>query len=211
MNISIKDVLISFVVGLVVFSLLMLIICVGIFKSEIDVATSKNTQQSLKQEHIIHKAVIFAVPQSNGEGLKMAVLALYDKKDNELLLSPVYGDYLMNYRASLSYVEGVYKQHWVVALSELFNSISGVEVSVNDIVTVQNAINFAVFKDQMKNFFTESENSFKAIFDCNESVEQIQFKDISIAVTEQITENTHQHISIINVDETVNRFKNIIG
>ena len=210
MNISIKDILLSFAIGLIVFSLLMLVICVGIFKSDIDVALSKSPQQGDKQMCEIHKAVIFVVPQSNGEGLKMAVLAAFDQENRELLLTPVYGDYLMNYRNSLSYVESVYNQNGKLALSELFKSISSIEVATDDIIDTQNAINFAEFKEQTRKYFSENEKLFDEVFETATELSSIQFKDIFIVTTEQITENTHQHINIINVDETVERFKNII-
>lgn len=210
MNISIKDTLLSFAIGLIIFSLLMLVICVGIFRSEISVASNPNSEQSDAQTLSLHKAVIFVVPQSDGTGLKMAVLALLDEEKNELSLSPVYGDYLMSYQTSLSYVEGVYRQVGRAMLPELFKSISGIEVADGDIIDTQSSINFAEFKEYIKSYFSDNTGEFAALFGSAVDISLIKLKDISIAVTEQITENTHQHISIINIDETVEKFKNIV-
>ena len=79
MNISVKDMIISFAAGLVIFSLLMVFVCVGIFNSEIEVAAS-DIPHSVENEKIdLHSVVIFTVPSLDSTNLDFAVLAMLDE------------------------------------------------------------------------------------------------------------------------------------
>ena len=148
MNISVKDMLISFVAGLVIFSLLMVVICTGIFDSEIKVAKSTPHQSDASYTIELHKAVVFTIPKKNGDLLEFSVLAMLDSNRNEIYLTPIYGDFLMNYRDSLSYVSSVYENVGTSMFPEFVKAFSGIVLDENDIIAFYNVINLAEFKTE---------------------------------------------------------------
>ncbi len=209
MNISVKDMIISFAAGLVIFSLLMVFVCVGIFNSEIEVAAS-DIPHSVENEKIdLHSVVIFTVPSLDSTNLDFAVLAMLDEKGKTLYFTAVYGDYLMNYRNSLSYVSGVYRKLGNSMLPELVKAFSG--VTADKVVAFQNVINFAEFKTELENYFLTAPDKFVEVFDSELSYSEINIKDLPLAISEQKTENTHERIEVIDVESSVEIFKSIIG
>lgn len=211
MNISVKDMLISFVAGLVIFSLLMVVICAGIFDSEIKVATSAPPQADAHHTIELHKAVVFTIPQKNGDSLEFFVLAMLDSNENEIYLTPVYGDLLMNYRDSLSYVSSVYEKVGASMLPELVKAFSGLLIEENDIVAFHNVINLAEFKSELLNHFTENSSEFSEIFECNKLISDFKLNDFLLETVESRTEDTHVIIRTIDTEKSVAKFKSILG
>lgn len=211
MNISVKDMLISFVAGLVIFSLLMVVICAGIFDSEIRVATSAPPQADAHHTIELHKAVVFTIPQKNGDSLEFFVLAMLDSNENEIYLTPVYGDLLMNYRDSLSYVSSVYEKVGASMLPELVKAFSGLLIEENDIVAFHNVINLAEFKSELLNHFTENSSEFSEIFECNKLISDFKLNDFLLETVESRTEDTHVIIRTIDTEKSVAKFKSILG
>ena len=208
MNISVKDMIISFAAGLVIFSLLMVFICIGIFNSEIEVSAF-DIPHSVENEKIdLHSAVVFTVPSADDANLELAVLAMLDEKGKTLYFTAVYGDYLMNYRNSLSYVSGVYREVGDSMLPELVKSFSG--VTVEEVVAFQNVINFAEFKTELGNYFSTAPDKFVEVFNSELSYSEINIKDLPLAIKVQKTENTYERIEVIDVERSVETFKSII-
>ena len=211
MNISIKDVLISFVAGLVIFSLVMVALCSGIFNSQIEVAKAESPQNDVVDTIDLHKAVIFTVPQKDGKDLYFSVLAMLDSDRNEIYLTPVYGDLLMNYRDSLSYVSSVYEKVGGVTLKELVKAFSGLSIEENDIVEFKNVINFAEFKIELSSYFSQNSDDFFELFECDKQFSDFKLIDFPLVTADCQIQNTHQTVKTIDVDKSVSNFKSILG
>ena len=211
MNISVKDMLISFVAGLVIFSLLMVVICTGIFNSEIKVAKSTPHPNDASYTIELHKAVVFTIPKKNGDLLEFSVLAMLDSNRNEIYLTPIYGDFLMNYRDSLSYVSSVYENVGTSMFPEFVKAFSGIVLDENDIIAFYNVINLAEFKTEFLNYFTENNGEFSKLFECDKQISDFKFNDFPIETVESRTEDTHVIIKTIDTEKTVTKFKSILG
>ena len=212
MNIAVKDVLVSFVVGVIIFSLLMLVVCVGIFNSEIEVSAGEPACISETEKINLHKTVVFAVNSEENSKLSLAVFAMFDESRKELYLTPIYGDYLMNYKDSLSYVSNVYAEVGTDMLCELVKSFSGLSVSEDDVkVFEKSVINFAEFKTELSALYSVNDGMFAETFDSGTAFSDISLKVIALPIEEQKTENTHQRIQVIDVARAVDRFKSIVG
>lgn len=211
MNISVKDMLISFAAGLVIFSLLMVVICMGIFNSEINVAKFGLPQIDTDDTIALHKSVVFTIPQKSGDALEFSVLAMLDSDKNEIYLTPIYGDFLMNYRDSLSYVSSVYDKVGIAMLPELVKAFSGLLLEENDVVAFHNVINYAEFKTELLNYFTENNGEFSEIFECDKKVSDFKVTDFPLVTVESRTDDTHVIIKTIDTEKSVEKFKSILG
>ena len=205
MNLSVKNMILAFVVGLVVFSLLMLSLCVGMFNSEIEVAKSGETKDQEKVDLIdLDKAIVFKADKKYGSGVDFFVLVLIDNSSKKVLLTPIYGDYLIPYKNALSYVSSVYSEIGNKAFPEIIRAFSGISLEEKDVFDVVNSINYESFKS---NIFSELENAAYGISDISE----YQIEDFYISVKENQTDNTHERIRQIDTEQSVKNFRTNLG
>ena len=211
MNISVKDMLVSFAIGLVVFSLIMVALCCGIFNSQIKVAKAESPQNEVAYKIDLHKSVIFAIPEKEGDNLYFSVLVMIDQDRKEMYLTPVYGDLLMNYRDSLSYVSGVYEKVGSAALTELVRSFSGLSLEESAVISFKNVMNFTEFKTELYTYFSQNNDDFLEMFECDKQFSEFKLIDFPLVTADCQIQNTHQMVKTIDVEKSVSNFKSILG
>ena len=205
MNLSVKNMIFAFAVGLVVFSLLMFSLCVGMFNSEIEVAKSGEVQRQEPVETItLDNAVIFKADKKEGIGVDFFVLAMIDSTSKRILLTPVYGDCLVPYKNSLSYVSSVYSELGDEAFCEIIKAFSGISIEKKDVFVIKNAINYDSFKS---NIVIELESKIEVTDDWSD----YQVEDFPVVLKENQTDNTHERIRQIDTEQSVENFRIILG
>ncbi len=208
MNISFKNLIFSFVVCLIIFSILLSIICVGIFDSKVLVAKSRNDVALEVDNIMLHKAVVFK-SLDDGE-LDFFVLVILDKVNKTVYLSPIFDDYLTNYQnnSGATYVRGAYSLAGDRAIIEIIRSFSGLDVSYTDIIEVNE--DFEDFKSSFKSSYLLDQSKFTDIFECDKMGADFAVNELRVVLDEVSITGTVSNINKINVDKTVKKFKEII-
>lgn len=208
MHFSLKNTLFSFVVGLVVFSLLMLAVCCWYFNSEVEVATDES-QPTIESGRVLELSGAVIYKNCNGEELEYAVLVTYDDRYKQLLFSKISGDFLMNYRDSMSYVSSVYADVGDTALVELVNSFSGINAA--QVIELDGSVAYDDVVLEIQKLFWADGELMKEVFNTDSSIFSVDTVEFPIVTQAMQTDNTHEDIIIINTDETVKKFKNTFG
>ena len=204
MHFSLKNMLFSFAAGLVVFSLLMVWVCSDYFNSEVKVALSDKTPAATSSDkYNLHEAVVFKSCDNNG--LDFAVLVIVDTHNDKMLFSRLSGNYLMNYRDSMSYISNVYDSVGDTALVELVKAVSG--ISVNKVIPLDGSVAYDKVVDEIQKLFEADSALFADTF--NTEADALGFDMIEFPIVTSIiqTENTHENIVVIDTEKTVNKFK----
>jgi len=205
MNLSVKNMIFAFAAGLVVFSLIMTALCVGMFNSEIEVAKKGDIKQSEETDILtLDNAVIFKADKKEGKGIDFLVFVMIDNTSKRVLITPVYGDYLIPYKNALSYVSTVYDELGNKAFPKMIKAFSGILVDENNIFDIENAINYDIFK---ANIVSELENNISGDVDWS----NYQIEDFIVALKENQTDNTHERIKQIDTEQCVKKFRNLLG
>lgn len=200
MNLSVKNMILAFAVGLVVFSLLMTALCVAMFNSEIDVAKKDAVSANEKQESFSYdKALAFTVEKSEG-GLSFAVLTLVDTEAKTVFLTPVYGDYLIPYKNALSYVANVYYEMGDKMLPEAIKAFSGVVVPQSNVLGLDGVVNYDGFKSTILPKLSATVGG---------DFSDYTVKDLELELKQNQTENTHEQIKQVDTEKSVAKFRNI--
>ena len=203
MNLSVKNMIFAFVAGLVVFSLIMTALCVGMFNSEIEGAKNVEGMQAETIETVtLDKTIVFKVEKS--EGINFIVLAMIDNNSKKILLTPVYGDYLMPYKNALSYVSNVYLELGDGMLPEMVKAFSGLAVSDTAMRSVENVVNYEGFKSALL-------SDFSSEISANGDISEYGIEDFTLVLKENQTENTHEKIKQIDTEKSVEKFRTILG
>ena len=200
MHLSVKNMILAFAIGLVVFSLLMTALCVAMFNSEIDVA--KKDVASIVEKHesfSYDNALAFTVEKSEG-GLNFAVLALIDNENKTVFVTPMYGDYLIPYKNALSYVANVYSEIGNKMLPEAIKAFSGVVVPQDNIFKLEGVVNYEGFKAMLV-------PKLAAVVGGDFSVYTV--KDIELELKENQTKNTHEQIKQVDTEKSVAKFRKL--
>lgn len=204
MNLSVKNMIFAFVTGLVVFSLIMTAICVGMFNSEVEVAKSGDIDKPESAEVIsLDKAVAFKVENNENGGISFIVLAMVDNDNGKVLLTPIYGDYLIPYKNALSYVSNVYLEIGDEMLPEMIKAFSGIALGESDIFAVENIVNYDGLKAVVLAELADKIGG-------NQSYSSYEVKDFLLVLKENQTENTHERIKQIDTEKSVEKFRNIL-
>ena len=200
MHLSVKNMILAFAIGLVVFSLLMTALCVAMFNSEIDVAKKDAASAIEKQESFSYdNAIAFTVEKSEG-GLSFAVLTLIDTENKTLFLTPMYGDYLIPYKNALSYVSNVYYEMGDKMLPEAIKAFSGVVVSQDNVFKLEGVVNYEGFKSVLlPRLAVVAGGDFSGY----------TVKDVELELKENQTENTHEQIKQVDTEKSVAKFRNL--
>jgi hypothetical protein len=205
MSFSLKNMLFSFALGLVLFSLIMVAVSVSAFNSEVKVI-SDDSAITDRQSVITSIDRAIAVKKIDDDGaLDYAVLILFDESSKNISVTPVCGDYLMNYKNSLSYVSGVYKNLGDEAIVELFKALSGISVDCSDVVILEESWDCGTFLDKI---LSKSKDISDWLFNGVQYQEVIDFP-LTITVTQ--TQNSGESISIIDTESCVSQFKKLFG
>jgi len=199
MNLSVKNMIFAFVTGLVVFSLIMAIICVGMFNSEIKVAQSDVVSKPDSGEKVGLDGVVVFKVTNNGE-MNFIVLAMVDCKGERILLTPVYSDYLIPYKNALSYVSNVYLEMGDKMIPEAIKAFSGLTVDKNEIVTLENVVNYEGFKAVVLSELAGKVNT-------DGDISSYRLEALNVA----LTENSQGNIKQIDIEKSVEHFKTILG
>ena len=204
MNISVKNMLFAFVTGLIVFSLIMTAICIGKFNSEVPVAQNKiESPEPSDNTFLLDKAIVFKVSDENETNLNFAVLTMIDMGNKNILLTPIYGNYLVPYQSSTqsshSAVSNIYTDVGDDGLVELVKAFSGILINKDNIVNFENVTDYTMFKEKL----SENENVLGA--DIN--VSEFAIEDFELALKFENIDTTNREIVKIDIDQTVETFK----
>ena len=210
MHFSLKNMLFSFVAGLILFSILMVIVCMGYFNSEIKVALDREEfAQDSQEELTLCSATIFKCCDRNSGKLKFAVLATYDNTKELMLISRISGDFLIHYKDSMSYVSSIYSDESETALIELVKAISG--INAEKVIELESTASYADVDKEILNLIENNDELTSCVLGANQSDFLADVKDFPVATEIIRTENTHENIVVINIDKTVENFKNTFG
>lgn len=203
MNLSVKNMIFAFVAGLVVFSLLMTALCMAMFNSEIDVVKDIDGVEVKNVDTVtLSKTLIFKVGKS--DNVNLFVLAMVDNDSQRILLTPVYGDYLMPYKNALSYVSNVYLELGDEMLQEMVKAFSGLVISDNEILGAENVVNFEGLKSAL---FTDLSSEISE----TQNISKYKIEDFTLVLKENKTENTHEKIKQIDTEKSVEKFRTVLG
>lgn len=203
MNLSVKNMIFAFAVGLVVFSLIMTAICVAMFNAEIEVAQGDviDKQESVDMVEP-QKTVLYSIKKTDGTGVNFAVLVMIDSDSPQILLTPIYNDYLIPYKNALSYVGNVYSEQGDKMFPEAVKAFSGILIEESDVLDVEGVVNYEGFKSVLL-------AELSKITDKDLSAYTV--KDFTLILKETETENTHEQIKQVDTEKSVAKFKNILG
>lgn len=200
MNISVKNMLFAFVTGLIVFSLIMTAICVGKFNSEVPVAQNKiERPESSDNTFLLDKAIVFKVSGESETNLNFAVLAMIDMENKNILLTPIYGNYLVPYQSSHSTVSNIYTDVGDNGLVELVKAFSGILLNKGAVVNFEHVTDYRMFKEKLP----ENEN----VFGTDINVSEFTIEDFELALKFENIDTTNREIVKIDIDQTVENFK----
>lgn len=208
MNISFKNLIFSFVIFLIIFSVLLGIICVGIFDSKVLVAESKNNDSIDVSDILLHKAVVFkSLDDSN---LNFFTLVILDKVNKTVYLTPIFDDYLTNYQnnSGVTYVSGAYSSMGDRAIIEIIRTFSGLDIFTEDIIEISN--DYETFKSTFVSMYLLDQSIFTDIFESDKFGADFTVKELDVELDEISITGTTFNINRINVDKTVKKFKEII-
>ena len=208
MNISFKNLFFSFVVFLIIFSIVLAFICIGIFDSKVLVAKAKGDDVTASWSILLHKAVVFKSTE-NGE-LDYFVLALLDKVNKTVYLTPIFDDYLTVFQSNsgAAYVSRTYASSGNKGIIEIVRSFSGLDVSKKDIIDIN--IDFETFKSSFTSVYLLDNSKFHAIFECDKQGNDFTVNEFNVILDEISVSGTISKIEQINIDKTVKKFKEII-
>ena len=202
MNLSVKNMIFAFVAGLVVFSLLMTALCVGMFNSEISVAKGEDVIDENADDKTIDVdgKAIFKIEKTDGSELSFVVLALFDNSEKKILLTPVYGDYLIPYKNALSYISSIYAEMGDEMLPEMVKAFSGIPVDKKDVYGVEGVVNFEGLKAAVPSLLSKN-------IDNTKNFSEYTIEDFTL----ELSDNASDSLKQIDSEKCVLKFRNIIG
>jgi len=104
MNISLKNMLTSFAAGVLLFSLIMLVVCIVFFNSTVEVKEKAVTVEAEKITEIkLSECIVFEFEETDENNL-FCVLVMVDDSNKKLFFTPLYSDYLVPYKCSFSQI-----------------------------------------------------------------------------------------------------------
>ena len=208
MNISFKNLIFSFIVFLIIFSIILGIICTGIFDSKVLVARSRNDNSIDVSNILLHKAVVFK--SLDGGNLNFFTLVILDKVNKTIYLTPIFDDYLTNYQnnSGATYISGAYSSMGNRAIIEIIRSFSGLDISVEDIIEISG--NYESFRSDFMTLYLLDQSRFTEIFECDKSGVDFAVTELNVVLDEISVTGSTSNINRINVDKTVKKFKEII-
>ena len=195
MNISFKNMLASFVAGVVLFSLIMLGICTGFFNSTVGVKeTAVEAKDRYGEQIALSDTVVFQIADAEEDGI-FAVFAIVDDNAQKMFITPIYSDLLVPYKESFSHVSTLFDKMGKDALISIIKTFSGISVTESDFEEVKNASDIIGFKDEIG----KSEYS------------KYELCEFPLVLKLRVAEDTREHMKIVDVDETVDKFKYSLG
>ena len=195
MNISFRNMLTSFVVGAVLFSLIMLAVCTEFFDSTVEVRKNeKAISEEVFDTIALSSAVVFEIENAEADGL-WAVLAVFDDSNQKVFLTPLYSEYLVPYKESFSQIATLSQKHGRTALVGIVKTFSGIAVKEENFIKLSDITDMNDFKDE----FLKTEFS------------GYELCDFPLVIKSRKAEDTHEQIKLVDIDATVNKFKLSLG
>lgn len=195
MNISFKNMLASFVMGIVLFSLIMLCICNGFFNSTVKV---KERPVDAKDEYgepiVLSDTIVFQIADAEDDGI-LAVLAILDDNSQKMFFTPIYSDLLVPYKESFSYASTLFDEMEKDALISIIKTFSGVSVEKNDFEVIENVSDIIELKDEIG----------------RSGYSKYELFEFPLALKLRVAEDTREHMKIVDIDATVNKYKHLLG
>ncbi len=131
MRLSVKNMIISFVAALIVFSVMMTVICVSIYRERIAVrlADPNDTDSTLlpiEAVHLPYADAFLYYELDKASELCFATLVIVDDKNDEILLTPLDGTLPVYYRDGIYFVSSIYKEKGPDILPDISAAITGI-------------------------------------------------------------------------------------
>ena len=133
MKLSLKNMVVSFVVGIVLFSVVMAVICSAIFRDRVNeqLADGKGTViNALPERSTIYDFSECSVYYEEQSGvLTSAVLVCVSTEARTIILTPLDAKLPLHFRNGIYFVSSICAQEGVNALSDIASALTGMEVS----------------------------------------------------------------------------------
>ena len=195
MNISFKNMLTSFAVGVVLFSLIMLAVCTEFFDSTVDVRKNeKNASEEVFETITLSDAVVFEIANAEPGGL-WAVFAIVDDSNQKIFLTPLYSEHLVPYKESFSHIATLSQKLGRTALIGTIKNFSGITIDDENFVKLSDIADMNALKAKLL------EIGFSEYEPC----------DFPLVIKSRKAEDTREQIKLVDIDATVNKFKLSLG
>ena len=129
MRLSLRNMLISFAISLVIFSIAMTCICVGIYQSRIhdriaaEVADVSHTLPSYQCRYNFSKTSIYL---DGSAEFSLSALIAVDEKEKLIIITPFLSELPINYKNGIYFVSSILKAEGDAEISEIVSALTGV-------------------------------------------------------------------------------------
>lgn len=141
MRISWKSFVFSFLVAVLLFSLVMACICSNVFKSFVPFPVEQDwngkTPLLANEARNAYESYLFYCKNKDNTELDFAMLVRVDAKEKKFLVTPVEGKDLLEKQGSLFYIRSLCQSEGIEVLVPIFSSLTGYEVSSNRILNAR--------------------------------------------------------------------------
>ena len=135
MKLSLKNMVVSFVVGIVIFSVVMAIICSSVFRGQVNehLADGKGAVvDSLPERSTIYDFSECSVYYEEQSGaLVSAVLVCVSAEEGIITLTPMDAKLPLHFRDGIYFISSICEQEGVSALSDIATALTGMEMSAD--------------------------------------------------------------------------------
>lgn len=163
--------IISFVLALVVFSVIMTVVCVSIYQNSIGVREAKEEKQistSLPNQTCRYEfsETVLYYAEDEAAQLRYAVLVGIDTQHSLITLTPISASLPVSYKGGIYRVSSIYKDGGREALPELIYALTGIEPSYErDAATLSflSSDSLGEFYDTIKKVELESHEGYSVV------------------------------------------------
>ena len=155
MKISLKNMIISFALSLIVFSLIMIIVCVSIYHSRIDVKTdhegsavvgtlvSRSSRYDFSGSHLYYET-------DSDNNLRFIMVAGVSTEEKIVTLTPISASHPINYRDGIYYAASIWQREGEAMLSPLAEALTGLVPELHTNVDLEDKNELDRFYEQVK-------------------------------------------------------------
>ncbi|MBQ7293892.1 MAG: hypothetical protein IJW79_09160 [Clostridia bacterium] len=201
MNISLKNMLTSFAAGVLLFSLIMLVVCIVFFNSTVEVKEKAVTVEAEKITEIkLSGCIVFEFEETDENNL-FCVLVMVDDSNKKLFFTPLYSDYLVPYKGSFSQISTLTEKLGNDVIANTIKTFSGIEIAENDFRNFEAASDKSDLKDKIQSYFLTEQSE----------VAQYEICEFPLIIKSRTVEDKNEQKKIVDVDANVNMFKLSLG
>lgn len=170
MRLSIKDMIISFVLALVAFSLIMAVVGVSIYRSSVPVRTEDERRDasvylpSHTCRYDFSETVLYYDLNDAGQ-FQYAVLVGIDTAQKNIVLMPIAGEVCVSYQNAFYRVSNIFQNDGINAIAEMVTALTGIEPGYHrnaNLLGVKPSANIDRFYEQVRDIELASHEGYTA-------------------------------------------------